>query len=187
MTTTGHYHLDQLSVHFGQNEEKLIEELTPTDNRLVLDYDFKTKTPVVMVDEHLSSVLKPHQREGVKFMWNCVFESLEKVKDGDPGSGCLLAHCMGLGKTLQVTTLIHTVLTNPTLSKVVKTALIIMPKNVVINWETEIKTWTKKCKKKITLYTFPYENARPDGESINKKRVRVLENWARRGGICLVR
>ena len=147
----------------------------------------KAKTPVVILDENLSNVLKPHQREGIKFMWNCVFESLEKVKEGDPGSGCLLAHCMGLGKTLQVTALIHAVLTNPELNKEIKTALILMPKNVEINWETEIKTWTKKCKKKVTVYTLPSDQVRAEGESKNKKRCNVLETWHRKGGICLIR
>ena len=28
--------------------------------------------PLVVVDPVLSQVLRPHQREGVKFMWDCV-------------------------------------------------------------------------------------------------------------------
>lgn len=34
---------------------------------------------------------------GIKFMWNTCFESFEKAKN-TPGKGCILAHCMGLGK-----------------------------------------------------------------------------------------
>ena len=41
-----------------------------------------------------------YQVEGVQFIWDCTFESMEKLKE--KGSGCILAHCMGLGKTLQV-------------------------------------------------------------------------------------
>lgn len=34
-------------------------------------------------------------------MWDCCCESVRKVEKS-AGSGCILAHCMGLGKTLQV-------------------------------------------------------------------------------------
>lgn len=34
-------------------------------------------------------------------MWDACFESLKQIEK-TTGSGCILAHCMGLGKTLQV-------------------------------------------------------------------------------------
>lgn len=40
-------------------------------------------------------------------MWNACFESVTQIKKGK-GSGCILAHCMGLGKTLQVSFIIFT-------------------------------------------------------------------------------
>ncbi|OWK05472.1 hypothetical protein Celaphus_00002590, partial [Cervus elaphus hippelaphus] len=61
----------------------------------------KEKLPVhVVVDPILSKVLRPHQREGVKFLWECV--TSRRI----PGShGCIMADEMGLGKTLQCITL----------------------------------------------------------------------------------
>lgn len=48
------------------------------------------------------------QFKGIKFMWDATVESVEMLKSR-PGSGCILAHCMGLGKTLQVR---HNILDN---------------------------------------------------------------------------
>ena len=52
--------------------------------------------------------LKPHQKDGVLFLWESVCESMERLRGGE-GSGALLAHCMGLGKTIQVSNLPTTV------------------------------------------------------------------------------
>ena len=57
---------------------------------------------IIDVEATIASHLKPHQREGVKFLWECCCENLERLKSS-PGSGAILAHCMGLGKSLQVT------------------------------------------------------------------------------------
>jgi len=49
----------------------------------------------------ISSVLVVTCHTAIKFMWSCCYESLVRMKT-EPGSGCILAHCMGLGKTLSV-------------------------------------------------------------------------------------
>lgn len=45
------------------------------------------------------------QVEGVQFMYDNLVVNAEQLRgggDGAKGNGCILAHCMGLGKTLQV-------------------------------------------------------------------------------------
>lgn len=61
--------------------------------KLVLDFDEETKEPLLEVDKKLCKKLKPHQANGVKFMWDACFESIERAQN-EPGSGCILAHCM---------------------------------------------------------------------------------------------
>jgi DNA repair and recombination RAD54-like protein len=52
----------------------------------------------VTVDPIVSRVLRPHQVEGVKFLFNCTTEKVE------PGAfGCIMADEMGLGKTVSFT------------------------------------------------------------------------------------
>ena len=52
------------------------------------------------IEEGLAKELMPHQVEGVKFMFECVTGLRENGLEG-----CILADSMGLGKTLQVITL----------------------------------------------------------------------------------
>ena len=61
----------------------------------------KEGTGSLSVSRKLVKQLKPHQRGGVSFLWDSVCESINMVRYSQ-GSGALLAHCMGLGKTIQV-------------------------------------------------------------------------------------
>lgn len=58
----------------------------------------------IIIPSLLARHLQKHQVEGVKFMHESVCVQ---------GKGCVLAHCMGLGKTLQAVTLIATLLATP--------------------------------------------------------------------------
>lgn len=70
--------------------------------RLVLEEDPETGEAIVEVDDEIVKKLKPHQAEGIRFMYNACYESVEMIKQNKVPGGCILAHCMGLGKTLQV-------------------------------------------------------------------------------------
>lgn len=51
--------------------------------------------PVVYLDPHIGRRVKPHQLSGIQFLWR-------EIMTDEKGTGCLLAHTMGLGKTMQV-------------------------------------------------------------------------------------
>ncbi|KAN0134016.1 P-loop containing nucleoside triphosphate hydrolase protein [Lactarius tabidus] len=103
---------------------------------------FNTKSlPIVpvVIDPILARRLRPHQVEGVKFMYECVM-GLRKHE----GQGCILADEMGLGKTLQTIALIWTLLKqNPYAgaSPVVGKVLIVCPVTLVNNWKSEFNKW----------------------------------------------
>ncbi|KAI9838109.1 MAG: hypothetical protein M1819_006265 [Sarea resinae] len=93
----------------------------------------------VVVDPILSRHLREHQREGVKFLYECVM-GLRPFA----GEGAILADEMGLGKTLQTITLLWTLLKqNPVYeaAPVIKKALIVCPATLVDNWRKEFRKW----------------------------------------------
>ena len=115
----------------------------------------------VVVDPLLGEKLREHQREGVKFMYECVMG----FRDFD-GQGAILADEMGLGKSLQTIALLWTLLKqNPIVDAppVVKKALVVCPVTLVNNWRKEIIKWLGRervgvfvadgTKKRITDFT----------------------------------
>ena len=87
-----------------------------------------SKHPVhVVVDPVLSKVLRPHQREGVKFMYDCV-----TGVQIEGAHGCIMADEMGLGKTLQCITLMWTLLKQgPDCTPLIDKAIIVAPSSLV--------------------------------------------------------
>ncbi|KAK9915546.1 hypothetical protein WJX75_000577 [Coccomyxa subellipsoidea] len=93
-------------------------------------------TPVV-VDPYLGRHLRPHQREGLQFLFECVMGLREAGR-----FGAVLADDMGLGKTLQVITLIWTLLRQgPSGKPTVKRVIVVTPCSLTQNWADEIKKW----------------------------------------------
>ncbi|KAI9915281.1 hypothetical protein PsorP6_008499 [Peronosclerospora sorghi] len=102
----------------------------------------------VVVPEIVGKFLRPHQRKGVQFMFDCVCQ----VKCFD-GQGCILADDMGLGKTLQSITLMYTLLkTGIKLHPTVNRVIIVCPTSLVKNWDDEIIKWLRGHVKTVALY-----------------------------------
>jgi DNA repair and recombination protein RAD54B len=92
----------------------------------------------VVVDPVLSKQLRDHQREGVKFLYECVMGMRCE------GEGAIMADEMGLGKTLQTIALIWTLLKQNPIHEsgpVVQKALIVCPAGLVDNWKREFRKW----------------------------------------------
>ncbi|KAI0082617.1 DNA repair protein, SNF2 family [Panus rudis PR-1116 ss-1] len=119
------------------NPHKSLKELLGRGN------DKKKKNPkvAVVIDPRLSKVLRPHQVEGVKFLYRCTTGMVVENQ-----YGCIMADEMGLGKTLQCITLMWTLLKQsphagkPTIEK----CIIACPSSLVKNWANELVKWLGK-------------------------------------------
>ncbi|XP_050068109.1 transcriptional regulator ATRX homolog [Anopheles maculipalpis] len=154
-------------------------EVATTLEQLVLDFDEETKEPLLEVDKKLVKLLKPHQANGIKFMFDACFESIEQMKESK-GSGCILAHCMGLGKSLQVVTLTHTLLANADLTGVER-ILIVCPLSTVLNWVNEFYMWMKHVKKGTEVEVYEISKYKDNVTRANK-----LMEWHNEGGVMIM-
>ena len=171
----------QLSLTQTTIEENEIEEIEVTfveaaskkTSGLFLD-----AAKLLPVDRKIASKLKKHQIEGIQFMFENCYESVEQIKKGSRGNGCILAHCMGLGKTFQIVSFVHTLLAHLELTKT-KRVIVLTPINALLNWRQEFLDWLKGCDNRVNLFEISTVKT-------IKERLRVLESWHRRGGVFII-
>lgn len=121
---------------------------------MVLGTDIQ-KNQDIVVHPKIVAQLKPHQIDGLKFLFACCYNDLNVAKTyRELDHGCILAHCMGLGKTFQLIALLHTVIRYPQLKT--QKILVICPKSTVLNWKAEIEKWLRPIKggRKLKVFTF---------------------------------
>mmetsp|Transcript_1200 Transcript_1200/g.1827 ORF Transcript_1200/g.1827 Transcript_1200/m.1827 type:complete len:856 (+) Transcript_1200:75-2642(+) len=129
---------------------------------------------VLQLPKPLEVFLKEHQKEGIQFMWNKIGKTVPKNS-----RGCILAHSMGLGKTLQAITLTYLFLKRANRGK---TTLIVCPSTVVLNWVAEFEKWTKKkCKLVPALFVYTLEDQKK-----SYQRTATIEAWKQHGGVFIV-
>ncbi|KAJ2906313.1 DNA-dependent ATPase protein rad54, partial [Coemansia aciculifera] len=97
----------------------------------------------VVVDPALGRKLRPHQVDGVKFMYNCVMGRIYQN-----AQGCIMADEMGLGKTLQCIALLWTLLQqSPVAGKpTIEKCIVACPSSLVKNWANELVKWLGSTK-----------------------------------------
>ena len=111
------------------------------DGELMLNRGDTNDKASVVVDRQLARLLRPWQKEGVQFMYDCV-SGRKSGASGAALSGCILAHDPGLGKTLSAITMLFTLLRGgPNGAPLVKKAVVVCPASLCKNWAAEIKRW----------------------------------------------
>lgn len=111
-----------------------LAEILGIDNKKEVE---KPKVPVV-IDPRLAKILRPHQIEGVKFLYKAVTGRLQSN-----AFGCIMADEMGLGKTLQCIALMWTLLKQSPVAGMpeIKKCIIVCPSSLVRNWANELVKW----------------------------------------------
>lgn len=127
--------------------EGLAEVLPKDMTRFIINETKEDDEELIYINPRTRGSIKDHQIEGVRFMWNQIVVK-SKVRQG-----CLLAHTMGLGKTMQVVTLLVAIAEaalskNKAVYKQVpkelreSRTLILCPSGLVDNWIDELNIWT---------------------------------------------
>eukprot|EP00940_MAST-03C_sp_MAST-3C-sp2_P000902 g902.t1 len=110
------------------------------DPLVLWEGDVNGDKAIVQVEPILCKWLRPHQREGVQFLVECVCG----LRDYE-GNGCILADDMGLGKTLQAITLIYTLLRQmPFGQSPLQRVIVVCPTSLIGNWGDEFRKWLGK-------------------------------------------
>ncbi|KAI9729346.1 MAG: DNA-dependent ATPase protein rad54 [Cirrosporium novae-zelandiae] len=132
------------------------------------------KVPVV-IDPRLAKVLRPHQIEGVKFLYRCTTGLID-----EKANGCIMADEMGLGKTLQCIALMWTLLRqSPDAGKTtIQKCVIACPSSLVRNWANELVKWLGKDA--ITPFAI-------DGKLSKDELGQQLKQWSIASGRSVIR
>ncbi|TQS37846.1 hypothetical protein Golomagni_01663 [Golovinomyces magnicellulatus] len=145
----------------------------------------------IYVNDHIAKRIKKHQVEGVRFLWN----QIVTIADEQSMQGCLLAHTMGLGKTMQTTndrsiTLLvaiaeATLSKDPSVSSQIPNSLrksqtlILCPPSLVNNWMDELLVWVpdnmlgELRKVDSSIKSLP-------------QRLQTITDWYRDGGVLVI-
>lgn len=144
--------------------------------------------PDIFLAPHIARLIKPHQIGGIRFLYDNVVESIERFNTST-GFGCILAHSMGLGKTLQVITFCDIFLRHTP----AKTVMCIMPINTLQNWLSEFNMWMPDDPSATPLALQGEVRPRTfgiyvlnDSHKTLKARAKVVDEWTMNGGVLLI-
>ncbi|XP_056640341.1 uncharacterized protein LOC130447506 isoform X1 [Diorhabda sublineata] len=158
--------------------------------RVLVNVGHPEGEPDVFVAPQISRIIKPHQIGGVRFLYDNVVESTSRF-ESSTGFGCILAHSMGLGKTLQIVTFSDIFLRHTS----AKTILCIMPINTLQNWMAEYNMWIPPEESVASSPLAAHGEVRPrnfnilvlnDSHKTLVARAKVIHEWRTNGGVLLI-
>ncbi|XP_061687597.1 helicase ARIP4 isoform X2 [Syngnathoides biaculeatus] len=162
--------------------------LPDAQGRVMVNINHPAEEKDIYLAPQLARAVKPHQIGGIRFLYDNLIESLDRYKSSS-GFGCILAHSMGLGKTLQVISFIDILLRNTE----AHTVLAIVPVNTLQNWLAEFNLWLPPQEAispdtdptLLTGRTFKVQILN-DEHKTTIARAKVVEDWSRDGGVLLM-
>lgn len=160
---------------------QLVESVQP---HKIVNPNHGTESDPIKLPPHIADKLFDSQIEGIQFLWREVVQK---------GEGALLAHTMGMGKTLQVITLLYLI------SRVGKSkdkkvmeqvpdhlrgslhVLIVAPPGLLPNWREEFVKWVPKSNgQQLLKFYVPSQRKDP------KSRIKMFREWEGKGGVLLL-
>ena len=169
--------------------KRLAEAPLNGENAELTINEFKLKNEgLIFVHSTIGHHIKEHQIRGIRFMWSQI---VSRVADEEL-QGCLLAHTMGLGKTMQAITLLVAITEaansdDPTIScqipehlKTSKT-LVLCPPGLLDNWMDELLMWVPD-----DLLPKIGDFRKVDASMEPAERLAEIDTWYETGGILLV-
>uniref|UniRef100_A0A674C9P1 RAD54 like 2 n=1 Tax=Salmo trutta TaxID=8032 RepID=A0A674C9P1_SALTR len=189
----------QISSESTNEEEERSEEASGTHvndavnqpdalGRVLVNLNHPAEEVDLFLSPQLARAIKPHQIGGIRFLYDNLVESLERFKRSS-GLGCILAHSMGLGKTLQVISFIDILLKHTQ----AHTVLAIVPVNTLQNWLAEFNLWVPSSEGLPADINPTHFSPRifkvhilNDEHKTTASRAKVISDWSLDGGVLLM-
>jgi SNF2 family DNA or RNA helicase len=151
-------------------------------SRLIINESKEEDQSLIYINDEISKSIKDHQIEGVRFLWNQI------VTPPENRQGCLLSHTMGLGKTMQVITLLVAIAeasqsSDPAVSSQIPLdlhdarILVLCPAGLVDNWIDELLKWVPEH---MLGHLSQLDAATP-----LEDRPEVVQTWAEEPGVLV--
>lgn len=155
-------------------------------NKVIVNVGKEDHQGFIYLNPNIGERIQEHQKDGVRFIWRELTAGHEELQ------GCLLAHTMGLGKTMQVITFLVTLAeasrsSNDKIADQIPPALrksqtlVLCPPSLLENWYEEFLMWAPD----------PFSENIGDIRKITSamkisERIDEIDQWRDKGGILLL-